>query len=221
MIAPLFTEPSRKTLATTGRVPETSVRLLESTTKRWPMISMRRSQVKTVRPGFFGLRPGYAYETWCAAIASILLGQYDDIKSGAKTLEAEHGLGIPASWYWYVARSDESFGQGVFSCGAHDIAWEPTECGVSPFDTGGLWHRHIKTHDDKTNGELRTLFQNNNRPLSNGQCYREHLSTNYLTVADYVLGVPPSAGTEGIICTQPPNHPRAWTWEARVERKES
>jgi len=102
-----------------------------------------------------GLRPGSSGVEWRRAIAAIILGQLEALPAGRKTLEAEAGLGLDPSWYWYVARTDSAFGHGVFFWRAQDQGWPDGARGVCPFDTGGLWQGHVRTASPTPTPEAR------------------------------------------------------------------
>lgn len=166
-----------------------------------------------------GLRPGLSGVEWRGAVAAIILGQLNALPAGQKTLEAEAGLGLEPSWYWYVARAETAFGHGVFFWRAQDQGWPDGARGVCPFDTGGLWHGHVRTAPVTLTPQARRAFVATSGHVLEAwtRTVSDALRRHYAPVAEYVSGAPPNPGVDGIL-GPPDNDSRAWVWEARVAR---
>lgn len=171
-------------------------------------------------PWVFGLRPRYHYEKWLRAVASIIVGRLDYLGQTQRTIEAQSGLGLEPSWYWYIARTKESFGHAVFLWDVEGLDWEAGTRGVCPFDTGGLWHGYIATVPHLANADdKRAFFHKNDHELSMWpNTVTNYLVGNYPTIADYVVGLSPRGGVPEILKSLP-NTSLAWTWEGRLLRQ--
>ena len=179
-----------------------------------------RQQQVIAPPWVSGLRPKVKGRDWREAVASIILNEMERLPVGEKTAEAEAGLGLKSSLYWYILRAEELFGYAVFLWRANVSDWLPDQGGMSPFDSGGLWHDYIQTTSPLVDDEAkRVLFAQNSRGLRGwNDVFRSYLSDNYDNPQDYILGLPPRFGVPQIL-KQSPNSAQAWTWEARVARE--
>lgn len=144
-------------------------------------------------PWISGLRDDGTNDDWARHVSLLVLGDFHAIPQGPRTIQAEAGLGIPASKYWYVGRSEKKFGHGVFWCEA-STSWTPDERGVCPFDTGGLWHDRIRTTAPLSDDSKKSLFETHDRNLVGWDvAIRTILKSQYISFADYVRGQPPPA----------------------------
>jgi len=175
----------------------------------------------SIPPWVFGLRPQYKYENknWRYVLASLLLGDFSVIEKGNKTIESERGLGLPSCWYWYIGNANEAFGHVISFWQATTSEWAEDEKGLSPFDSGGLWHNHIATSpplDD--NVKKITFFKKHDQHLRSWhEKIHSYIVRNYDSHSDYIDSHnAPKHGTQGII-NAPPNDGQAWTWEAHVD----
>ena len=169
-------------------------------------------------PWVSGLKPGHAFDRSSRAIADILLEKIELFGKSEKTAQAEAGLGLHPSWYWFVARTDDTYGFAVFFWTSTDELWYADERGICPFDSGGLWHGHVLlTPPLLTAAEKQAFFELHDRPLLGwNERFVEYLATNYDTFADYVNGLAPKSGIHEI--RKDANGPLAWSWEARLQR---
>jgi len=87
--------------------------------------------------------------------------------------------------------------------------------GATPFDSGGLWHDHVKTRPHLNELDKKHFFLRQSVQLTNWQrefvAYVDH---NYSEVKEYIRGAIPRYGTPPIILSHP-NETRAWAWEVR------
>jgi len=171
-------------------------------------------------PWVSGLKPRHAYDRWSKAVADILLDLFDSVGKFDTTLEAEAGLGLPPSWYWFVARTDDSYGFTVFFWSSHGTVWRSDHRGICPFDTGGLWHGHVHLTPEVVDpAAKRAFFERHDQGLADWQvAFATYLANNYGSFADYVNGKPPGVGIPEI--RPDSNGPLAWSWEARLDRTE-
>jgi len=174
-------------------------------------------------PWVFGLRPQVNLRSggrrWQEVVALLILGDLHLVPPSQSTTTAETGLGIPPSWYWYVARTETVFGRTLSFWSTAAEPWLADERGVCPFDTGGLWHGFIKTRPPLADvAEKRELFGRYDLILSGwGPKFHLYLRENYPAPQAYVHGQYPAKGPTEIL-PAPENTSRAWTWEARVRR---
>ena len=134
-------------------------------------------------------------------------------------MESEAGLGLPACHYWYVLHAEAAFGQTVFLWSATINTWQEEDGGISPFDSGGLWHGFVVTQPPLPAGpDRKMLFVRYDRALPGWyENFRLHLAACYVNAAEYIRGEAPRGGVPEIIAG-PPNTSRAWAWEARICR---
>jgi hypothetical protein len=174
-------------------------------------------------PWVFGLRPQVNLKAggkrWQEVVALLVLGDLHLVPPSETTTAAETGLGIPPSWYWYVARTETAFGRTLSFWSTAVDPWLADERGVCPFDTGGLWHGFIKTKPPLANGaKKKELFGRYDLILSGwGPKFHLYLRESYTAPEDYVHGQCPTKRLPEILPV-PENSSRAWTWEARVRR---
>lgn len=171
-------------------------------------------------PWVFGLRPFYTPDErmgWGRTLINVLLGNLSGVRKSPSTIQAEAGLGILPSWYWYVGRSSTRFGHGIFLWDVRLDGLPSATPGVCSFDTGGLWHGYIKTAPPVSTADMkREVFQSHDRQLGSWwTAFDEYLRQNYDTPSEYLHGLPPRVGSPPIICDLP-NESAAWTWEGRI-----
>jgi hypothetical protein len=87
----------------------------------------------------------FTEEDWAEKVAMIILGDFEEIGKTESTSDSEVGLGIPRSWYWFIARTELVFGKGIFLFDVRTTSYQATDGGACPFDTGGLWLGFIIT----------------------------------------------------------------------------
>lgn len=97
-----------------------------------------------------------ASHDWKQVLFRRLRSEYDQITRGSKTAEAETGLGMAPSAYWYVSRLEPDFAYvATLSVGAGGPHGPGMTC---PFDTGGLWHDKLTLVAPLTEDEKRQLL---------------------------------------------------------------
>ena len=146
-----------------------------------------------------------------------LLSRWPKPSTTPITLEAEQGLGILGSpYYFYVMRTHRSFGYVVFLFEEvqRDLSTRSNVKGATPFDSGGLWGDKIRPKMDTD--KKQSLFASEEVTLD---CWRSdflrYMNRNYSNTQDYVVGEPPLHGIQGITSSKLANKARAWTWEVR------
>jgi hypothetical protein len=171
-------------------------------------------------PWVSGLRPPTPGKDWREATAAWILGDIGKLPSGKRTSQAETGLGIEPSHYWYVLRAERQFGYTVFLSRASIDGWLKESGGMTPFDSGGLWHGFIPANPASIDSETKkSLFNRYNRSLIGWpDAFCDYIAANYDDFKGYIQGLPPRTGSPPIM-TSPPSSAQAWTWEARVTRK--
>ena len=150
-------------------------------------------------------------------ITDVVQGRWASFTRSPNTLLAEEGLGIRGEpLYCFVMRTERAFGQVVFvfaDTGADDSSGDG---GATPFDSGGLWHDHIRTEPRLRPDERPEFFRRATIPLGDWQhTFESYVQDNYPSWQEYVLGRRPVHGTPPIVLGRP-NTARAWTWEVRV-----
>ena len=119
--------------------------------------------------------------------------------------------------YFFAMRSERAFGLVVFALRLN-VQPDPTVCGATPFDSGGMWTGQVRTVPALNGLQKRQLFRKNDTPLATfPHAFEAYTHANYSTMRDYVEGKPPSKGTPPITPSYP-NSSRAWTWEVRIPR---
>jgi hypothetical protein len=153
-------------------------------------------------------------------VATILLDGLHRLGTRVKTSEAEEGLRIKSSCYFYLFRTDQEFGYVVFVWTPAREDWAAGDGGACPFDTGGLWHDRMVTDPVlRTGDEKRAFFARHDCPLDScASRFSSYLERNYVgTEEAYIDGHPPAEGVAEIF-KAPPNNARSWTWEVRIRR---
>lgn len=168
-----------------------------------------------------GIRPPKIEDEWHPLVLKILSYKFHESPSRGRTEEAENGLAIAPSCYWYVWRADELYGEVVFLWREGAVPLRDSDGGVAPFDSGGFWHGFVRTStvfaDDV---EKRSFFASICVKVSEWRTpFFEYVTSNYDDARDYVEGRTPAVGTPGIV-RGAPNAASAWTWEARIARAE-
>ena len=162
------------------------------------------------------LRPRREEGTWQVALAARLTG--NSTQAHFKTEPSEDGLGIARSQYWYVLFVSSAFGRVATIWNFQNDTVAASDWGsLTPFDSGGLWHDHIKVEPKFPNEtEKRDFFQTQLVELGNWvTAFREWLAM-YSDPTAYCDGNPPDGAPESRILMHAPNDSRAWTWEARI-----
>ena len=168
---------------------------------------------------------------WLTVVCALIVERFDRLGMSSAT-EAELGLHIDPSWYFFICCSKHCFGNGVFLYNVPDSGWSDADGGCCPFDTGGLWKRKVKTTppDLTATGDARLrFFAAHNHKLNNWPSpFWNYVKVNYSDLSAYVRGELPDPkigkGIEAITaCYRAAivNHDsdsRAWTWEGRLVR---
>ncbi len=179
---------------------------------------MDSSSTNTTLPWIFGLRPHLPHNNVRKLLALLLLNKFTALEKmkGEKTIESEKGLGLPVCWYWYIAKAYESYGLVISFSDASTSEWAEEEKGISPFDSGAIWHNHIVTNPPLSNKTEKVRFfrEHDEKLLSWDKTIQSYVARNYDSFSDYIDGHHPKFGIPGIIKT--PDDSQVWTWEAHV-----
>ena len=160
--------------------------------------------------------------TWCSVITDIILNEWPSRDSHGRTREAEQGLGIEGSpYYFYVLRTERMYGTAVFLFrDTEEHEWPKDMKGAAPFDTGDLWHDDLFTLPQIYANEKRNVFRRYETPLIDWRvAFRTYIKSNYSDLKKYISGDPPKVGSAPIIPHNPPNRGPAWTWEVRIQNE--
>ncbi|MFC1724265.1 hypothetical protein ACFL4T_01470 [candidate division KSB1 bacterium] len=178
-------------------------------------------QNKNIPPWVFGLKENLILTDWYRDVAFIILKKYEKIPRRPRTEEAEIGLSIPPSWYSYIGRAAERYGNGIFFFKVETDKWDSDQRGVCPFDTGGLWHGKIKLSIQLDSRDEKVDFFNlYDKLLKNwDNHFREYINLNYNTYNNYVNGFPPDINNGVVEIDEENNDSIAWTWEGRIEKE--
>lgn len=154
-------------------------------------------------------------------VLAIIRSRSIEIPHAASLTDTEKSLGIPPSMYWYIGRADDLYGEVVFLCHANTTNSDPQQEGMCPFDSGGMWSGRIHTNPlyEPMSKERHEVFWRFNTSLLDwDKLFLSHIQSYYSVPSHYVLGHPPnSMPTDfAVVCSQPPNHSVAWTWEVHV-----
>lgn len=173
-------------------------------------------------PWISGIQPPTASASWQERVYAVVTNAYSRGAAREKTAEAESGLEIRSSVYWYVMRASEHFGFIIFLWHeAEAVKWAPKDGAAAPFDTGGLWHGRIATTRSLSDSEKRQLIARVSVTLPEWrESFMKYLSDNYTAPEEYVNGNVPRTGVVEIRYDGT-NSQAAWTWEARVCRAAS
>jgi hypothetical protein len=173
------------------------------------------------RPWISGIRDDAKPDVWTRRVESILTGTFTGEPARGQTAEAETGLAIPPSTYWYVCRTDDRYGYIVFLWREDpDLPLQAADGAVLPFDSGGIWHGRIAMDAPLSLEERQQFVQTHSKPADQWNVgLSEWLSANYADAADYVNGKPPATGVAGIVYDVTRNEAAAWTWEARIDKE--
>jgi len=173
----------------------------------------------SIPPWVFGLRPKLKYKQWQEVLANLLLGKFSLIGKGDNTIISETGLGLSPCWYWYIAKADDAFGHVISFWEARTNEWPEDEMGISPFDSGGIWHGHIKTSPQLRESTEKVAFflKHDKKLLSWDRTFQSYIEVNYDVHSDYIEGHKiPKIGVPEILNISS-NTSQAWTWEAHVK----
>ena len=157
--------------------------------------------------------------TWCRLMTNIILHRWPSRPSRGRTKDAEHGLGINGSpYYFYVLRTERIYGTAVFLFReTSDPDWPKGAKGSAPFDTGDLWHDDLLTDPAVCTDQKQSIFRCYERSLICwSSSFQAYIGRNYGTINEYITGMPPRIGSPPIIPQTPPNRAPAWTWEVRI-----
>ncbi len=137
-------------------------------------------------------------DVWRQLVSLIVLRKFVDIPAGKATEEAEKGLGIEPSFYWFVGSSKHYYGNGVFLCNVMNEGWNNEDRGISPFDSGGVWHKKTRTVPPSlfnNESDRKRFFDRHNHSL-NGWIgtFSGYIQSNYGTFDAYVCGRLPDKG---------------------------
>ena len=155
---------------------------------------------------------------WRVSLTNIVRRQWGLRKPSPNTIQAETGLGIDGTpYYFFAMHTERAFGFAVFFFQARrKSAWQDEVNGATPFDSGGLWHDNLRTTRPINDHQKRKIFRTNQYSLSTWvREFNRYIHNNYNSINKYIYGERPSIGVAPII-PKPPNTSRAWTWEVRV-----
>lgn len=152
--------------------------------------------------------------SWMELLYRRVTCDFDAIPSGEKTKEAEAGLGIDESTYFYVECPHPQFGDSViaFVDTARELA------AVSPFDTGGLWFGHVPLNQELDNAAKQVLVARWSIECPDYQLpFAEWVGRSIGSLQDYRTGVRPDAVVVEEIDLSTASS-QSWTWEARLRK---
>jgi len=152
--------------------------------------------------------------TWMELLYRRVTRDFDAITSGPKTSEAEQGLGIQPSTYFYVERPHPHFGDSVvaFMDSASDYA------AAVPFDSGGLWHGHVPLIDEMTAAQKSELLHRWSFTCPDYQLpFAQWVDEAIGGLGDYRVDVAPTGVLPPEIDLSTASS-QSWTWEARLRK---
>ena len=155
---------------------------------------------------------------WRESMTGIIRKSWSSSQRSPSTKNAEAELGIQGTpHYFYAMRTERAFGVVVFFFReTRSTEWPKGIDGATPFDSGGLWHGHVRTSPPADCAGIREIFLTHREPLASWTpTFHEYVAANYRSMKEYIQGAPPSTGTDPII-PGPPNSSRAWMWEVRI-----
>lgn len=152
--------------------------------------------------------------TWQAVLHYRLTAQYSHLGSRGKTAETESTLGWPHYVYFFVGRPHPDYGASVgLHEGPADMAGE---WAVTPFDTGGMVHGRVVTHDALSAEEKSALIETWSRiEVTYEPEMDAWVSEAFDEPSGYVYAVRPSHHLVDEI-DLPKNTDHSWTWEGRL-----
>lgn len=158
---------------------------------------------------------------WYRRIALIITGDYTQIERSPKTIEAEAGLGIPPSVYFFISSPVKDYSNGLFLYTIQGETRTASDSGVTPFDSGGLWSGQMHTNPHLASAESkREFYRKYHYSLRDWRrVFRQYISEYQVSFETYVDGLPPKASPTNpkIIVTKPPNREYDWIWEGRIQ----
>jgi hypothetical protein len=160
------------------------------------------------------LRSSGAGQDWQRVVFHRLRLEYTKLARGPKTEASEDGLDMEPSAYWYVARLEQEFAY-VATLSADVL--NPGGSGMAcAFDTGGLWHGHLKLAAPLDAAQKRQFLAEHAYSMDE----YEPVMMSWLEAAyppeplvHYSRGIEPTVHTIGeVVITDS----RSWTWEVSV-----
>ncbi len=152
--------------------------------------------------------------TWQAVLYFRLTAQYAQLGSRARTTEAEAAISWPHFVYFYVGRPHPDYGATValhVRPGDDFADWA-----VTPFDTGGLVHGRVLTHNEMTAKEKVALIDRWTRTdLGYVTEMDDWIGAAFEDYAGYVRTARPAHHLVEEI-DLPRNSDHSWTWEGRL-----
>lgn len=154
---------------------------------------------------------------WEPLLRDRLLARFAGLPRADTTVAAEAGLGIPPSSYWYILYSHHAFGRILILAEPETSTLRSLTGGATPFDSGGLWHGHIKGAPPFGSEADRTAYFSSSCTAlpATESAVTNWVQSGYDTPTDYVIGLPPKH-LDRIINSSATNDPRAWSWEAHI-----
>lgn len=157
---------------------------------------------------------------WRQLLFNRLDGHESRIRQGRRTEEAEHGLNINPSSYYFVDRCEPAYGDRALAFDHPDITFDSAR--VVPFDTGGLWHDRIETNppgmtpSQKLEIVERCTFRSNDYL----EAFIAWGRATFPSHAHYCRGSAPSESFCAIIALSLKKlDARSWTWEGRIPKE--
>jgi hypothetical protein len=138
-----------------------------------------------------------------------------------ETSEAEVGLGIPPSAYWYIGRVEPGYANIVILSRLNPHTAR-TQALVSSFDSGGLWHNKMKTTlDPLSDSDKRQFFSSN---AMTPETFENPMTTWLKTAFNGVLrhycrNVTPASHYLAEVIIDAPSNPQDWAWELAIENE--
>ena len=143
-----------------------------------------------------------------ARVISWLMYGYYEFNVSKNTLETEKNLNIPSSLYLYLMKAQHPYDQFIFVFKLKKMP-ETVKKGISPFDSGGLWHGyHLLSYGKQ---KKRIIFNKFNYKFSElPKVFSKHLACNFPKYQNSVLAY--------INCKTPYN---PWWAGFRLSKKKS
>jgi hypothetical protein len=150
---------------------------------------------------------------WRQVLFARLTSRHSTLPTGPMTAVAEDGLGLGRHCYFYVGRCEPEIGNQAVVFRRPKMQ----EARVTPFDTGGIWHRHIVTDPPSPQAHLGDLVARHSFDCDRyRQPMRDWVGKAFNSELDYTSGIAPTHPFAPEIKVDASSGARHWTWEARV-----
>lgn len=156
---------------------------------------------------------------WRQLLFNRLDGRESRIRQGRRTEEAEHGLNLESSSYYFIDRCEPAYGDRAVAFD-HPLVSLDSAC-VTPFDTGGLWHDRIETQPPRMTAAQKTDIVERFTFSSEDylQAFIAWGKSAFSNHGQYCHGSAPShAFCPEIRLSLDNMDARSWTWEGRVPK---